>query len=102
MSLYASYPAKASSGGGVTIYPNFAAFPASAADGTLAVDANTHIVYEYNTTAVAWQPVASNTAYVNAIGSATSIGALDSQAVNAQGLALAANVLSTQSADVLF
>lgn len=32
-------------------------------------------------------------------GSATSIGALDSQAANAQGLALASNVLSTQSAD---
>lgn len=32
-------------------------------------------------------------------GSATSIGALDSQAANANGLALVSNVLSTQSAD---
>ncbi len=90
------------SGGGVTIYATLSLFPATAIDGTLAVAADTHIVYEYNTTAVAWQPIASNTAYLLALassGAATSIGALDSQAANANGLALVANVLSTQSAD---
>lgn len=102
MSVYATNRSSGSGGGGVTIYPNFAAFPASAPNGTLAIDASTHILYEYNTTSVAWEPVASNTAYLDALaaaGAATSIGALDAQAANAQGLALVAHVLSTQSAD---
>lgn len=98
MSLYVKYP-PSSSASGVAIYANLAAFPVSAPNGTLGVAADTHILYEYNSTAVAWQPIASNTAYNNAIGAPTSIGALDSQAANAQGLALSGNVLSTQSAD---
>ncbi len=102
MSLYATNRVGGGGGAGVTVYTNFAAFPASAPNGTLAVDGSTHILYEYNTTSVAWEPTASNTAYLDALasaGSATSIGALDSQPENANGLALVAQVLSTQSAD---
>jgi hypothetical protein len=92
----------AAASSGVTIYPNFAAFPASAPNGTVAKDAGAHILYEYNSTTVAWEPIASYTAYQDALdaaGAATSIGALDAQAANADGLALVAHVLSTQSAD---
>lgn len=103
MSLYATYPAKSS--GGVIVYANLAAFPATAPNGTLAVAGDTHIVYEYNTTAVAWQPVASNTAYLDALasaGAATSIGAIDSQSKSANALVLAANTLYAQTADASF
>lgn len=86
MSLYVKYPSNLSSAGGgaVTVYANFAAFPGSATDGTLAIAADTHILYEYNLGATAWQPIASNSLYANA---ATSIG-------TASGLTLASNVLS--------
>lgn len=100
MSVYASNKTTTGSGsGGVTVYTNLAAFPASAPNGTLAVAGDTHIVYEYNSTAVAWQPVASNAAYNSSSTAPTSIGALDAQAANATGLALVSQVLSTQSAD---
>lgn len=69
MALYIRYPATGGSGGGggsgVMVYANFAAFPSSAANGTLAVDGSTHILYEYNTTAVAWQPIASPASYAS-------------------------------------
>lgn len=40
-------PAGSGSGGGVTIYANFAAFPPTAPVGTLAIDASTGTLYEY-------------------------------------------------------
>ncbi len=58
-------------GGGVPVYPNSGSFPASPPNGTLAVDGSTHIVYEYNSTAVAWQPIASNAAYSAALSDGT-------------------------------
>lgn len=101
MSSYEWPPQGSGSGGsGITIYPNFAAFPVSAPNGTVAKDGGAHILYEYNTTTVMWEPIASNAAYEASMsGGGITIGALDSQPANANALALAAAVLSTQSAD---
>lgn len=62
------WPPKGTGGGaGITIYPNFAAFPASAPNGTVAKDGGAHILYEYNSTTVMWEPIASNAAYEAAL-----------------------------------
>lgn len=85
---------------GVNVYPSIGSFPVSSFTGDLGVAADTGILYEFN--GVSWVPIASNVAYLDALsaaGAATSIGPLDSQAANAQGLSLVAHVLSTQSAD---
>ena len=54
-------------GGGVNIYATLADFPASAPTGTLAVAADTGILYEYDGSA--WEPIASNAAYEAALSS---------------------------------
>lgn len=56
MSQYIRWPSLSGSGSGVTIYPNFAAFPVSAPVGTLAIDASTGTLYEYF--ASSWQVLA--------------------------------------------
>lgn len=82
---YAQYPVY-----GVPIYTNLAGFPAVAISGALGVARDTSILYEFNGST--WVPIAGP-------GSALSLGAFDSQAPTAQGLALVAGVLSAQSAD---
>lgn len=47
------------SGGGITIYPNLAAFPASAPDGTQGVAADTNTIYIYNSSVPGWVAVAT-------------------------------------------
>lgn len=50
MTTYIRYPTDAS--GGVNTYANFAALPATASDGTLAITLDTHLLYEW--TGAAW------------------------------------------------
>lgn len=47
------------SGGGITIYPNFAAFPPSAQDGAQGVAADTNSIYIYNASLPGWVAVAT-------------------------------------------
>lgn len=69
--IYASYPIQGGGAGGVPTYATFAAFPVSAADGTLAVALDTNILYEFDAGTTAWVVVA-NPAYANAITALTS------------------------------
>ncbi len=98
--LYVRYPANAP--GGVPVYANFAAFPASGANGALAIDGSTHILYEYNTSTVAWEPIASYTAYLAALASAgapTTVGTIDSEVTpSANGATIFGGQLIMQSA----
>ena len=57
MSQYISYSARGGSGGGTTIpmYVNFAAFPISATNGTIAIALDTGLLYEYNSVTPGWQ-----------------------------------------------
>lgn len=57
MTQYIHYPTAGGSGSGVQTYANFAAFPVSAADGTLAIALDTDTLYIYN--GAAWQVLAS-------------------------------------------
>ena len=84
-SFFSEYPVY-----GVPIYANLAAFPASAAIGSLGVAADTGNLYEFNGTS--WQ-------LIGGPGSAQSLGNFDSQAATAKGAALVGGVLSMQSAD---
>lgn len=45
--------------GGITVYPNAAAFPASATDGEQAVAADTNTIYIYDSSIPGWVPVAT-------------------------------------------
>ena len=58
-----------SGGGGVLIVAGFSNFPAlgSVPNGTLIKDSTSHILYEYNSSTNAYEPVASNPAYLDAI-----------------------------------
>jgi len=47
------------SGGGITIYPNLAAFPPSAQDGAQGVAADTNSIYIYNSSVPGWVAVAT-------------------------------------------
>ncbi len=62
--FYANYPITGSGGGSavVTFYANFAAFPVSAPDGTLAVDLSTNTLYAYNVALAMWIPLGSSSA----------------------------------------
>lgn len=86
----ASFDWPPSGAGGVPIYPNLAAFPATAATGSLGVAADTGNIYEFNGTS--WIQVGGP-------GSALSLGNLDAQSPTAQGAALVSGVLTMQSAD---
>jgi hypothetical protein len=76
------------SGGGVSIYPTLADFPATAAQGTLAVAADTGILYEFN--GVTWV----------AIGGPSTVLALGpfGSTPNADGGSISANTLTLQPA----
>lgn len=60
-------------GSGVTVYTNFAAFPATGTNGQLGIAGDTNILYEYSTTASAWQPIASNASYTGAVDAITAL-----------------------------
>lgn len=88
---YIHYPNLGGSGG-VTIYPTLADFPATAPTGTLAVAADSGILYEFF--GGSWMAVA-------APGDVLSLGAFGSTP-NADGLSIAANVLNMQPASVTY
>lgn len=89
MSFYAQYPV--TGGGGVPIYPNLAAFPASATTGALGVAADTGNVYEFNGTS--WQ-------LVGGPGVALGVGTFDSGTPSANGAHINGSSLIMQSASV--
>lgn len=78
-----------SSGGGVPIYANLAAFPVTATQGDLGVAADTGNLYEWS--GAAWQLIGGPAA-------ALSLGNLDSLATSAKGANLVGGVLAMQSA----
>jgi hypothetical protein len=81
---YIRYPTLGSGGGsGVVIYPTFASFPATAPTGTLAVAADSGILYEF---------IGGNWVAIAAPGDALSVG------IPANGLSITMNVLSLQLA----
>lgn len=82
-----------SGGSSVPIYANVAAFPASAITGSLAVDASTGNLYEYN--GASWIQIGGP-------GSALTLGNNDAQTANLKGAALISGVLSMQSATASF
>ncbi len=79
------------SGSGVATYANFAAFPASAANGTLALALDTDILYAYNTGSASW-------VIIGGPGAALSIGTIDSTTASANGAVILADALIMQSA----
>ena len=94
MSLqYISYSSRG--GGGVQTYPTFSAFPATAADGQLALALDTDALYAFNTGSMTWVVIGGGT-------SVLSVGALDGQAANAFGATIATNSLFLQSASATF
>ncbi len=97
-----SYEWPPTGGGGIVVYANFAAFPASAPNGTIAKDGGAHILYEYNSTTVMWEPIASNAAYLDALASAGSpavVGTIDSEVTpSPNGATIAGGALIMQSA----
>ncbi len=86
---YTRYPA--SSSGGIATYANFAAFPGSAANGTLAIALDTGVIYEYRTGSASWVAVGGP-------GIALSIGTFDSGTPSANGAHIDTNALIMQSA----
>ena len=99
MSLYATNRSGGGGGSGVTVYANLAAFPATAANGTLAVAGDTNILYEYYSSIPGWEPIASNASYVGGTGGVTSIGTLDSEGSPSSNAAtITSNALILQSA----
>lgn len=84
---YIRYPA---GGSGITTYANFAAFPASAADGTVALALDTDVLYAYNSNSSSW-------VVIGGPGSVLTIGTIDSQTASANGAVISANSLVMQS-----
>lgn len=87
MSQYIRYPSYNT----VQNYANFAAFPASAANGTLALALDTDSLYAYNTTSSSWVLIGGS-------GGVLGIGTIDGNGASANGLSIAANLLYAQSA----
>lgn len=79
------------SGGGVTAYPNAAALPSTAADGTVAVTTDTDSLYVYNLSTTSWKLVA-NPSDVNVIGT------IDTGTPSANGAQIISDTLVMQSA----
>ena len=93
MSAFISYSSRnnGGGGGGVPAYTNFAAFPGSAADGSLAVAKDTAKLYEYSLAIPGWQVVGGP-------GVMLAIGVIDSQTASSNGAVDANNALVLQSA----
>lgn len=87
MSQYTKFPVNNS----IQLYASFAAFPASAANGALALALDTDALYAYNTTLAAWVAIGGS-------GSVLSVGTIDSQAPSANGATININALIMQSA----
>lgn len=81
--------------GGVATYPTLAAFPVSAADGSLAVALDTDALYVFNASSMTWLAL-------GAPSSVLSIGTIDSQAPGANGATLNIHALIMQSASTSF
>lgn len=88
MSQYLSYSSR---GQGTFTYASFSVFPASAADGQLAVALDTDTLYAYNQATTSWVAVGGP-------GTITSIGAFGSSP-NAAGGSVSGGVLTLQPAD---
>lgn len=86
---YIAYSSRA--GSGVQTYANFAAFPASASDGTLALALDTDTLYAYNAGSTSWVAIASPSAVL-------SIGTFDSGTPSANGAHIDLDALIMQSA----
>lgn len=92
---FIDYPSSGS-GSGVTIYSSSAAFPGSAVRGTLAVAADTNILYEFDGTM--WNPIASAASYIGGTGGINAVGTIDSNGAAANGASVSGNDLIMQSA----
>ena len=98
-SIFTQYPAK----GGVATYANFAAFPAIATNGTLAVALDTGYLYEYNANTPGWQLIGpgGGSGTVSSVGlSAPSIFTVSGSPVTTTGTLSFS--LNTQSANTVF
>lgn len=83
-----------SGGGSVSAYANFAALPATAPDGSVAITTDTYTIYSFDLATTTWQPEASP-------GTVFSIGTFDSGTPGAKGATLGAagaNTIIFQSA----
>lgn len=89
--MSASYPPSGGGGGGISKYPSFSNFPATATDGTLALALDTDILYAYNVGDAAWLEIAGP-------GAALSVGTFDSGTASANGAHIDADALIMQSA----
>lgn len=78
--------------GSAAVYSTFASLPSSANQGALAFTEDTKTLYIWDPLAAAWDAIGGG-------GAPLAIGAIDSQAKNANALTIAANVLYTQTAD---
>ena len=85
-------------GSGVYVYANLASFPAAFGGGSLAVALDTNIVYEDDSVAIAWKPVASNAAYLAALGAVLTVGTIDTGVASANGAHIIGTSLIMQSA----
>lgn len=88
MTQFIHWPSTSS---GIQTYPNFAAFPASAADGALAEALDTNNLYAFNVGLGMWVLIASP-------GSTLTIGTIDSQTASANGAVISGGALVMQSA----
>lgn len=87
---YIRYPDSAAAAG-VPTYANVASFPASPGDGDLAIALDTHKLYEYNSTALAWQVIGGPSPVL-------SVGTIDSGTPAANGASISSTDLLMQSA----
>lgn len=76
---------------GVPVYASVAAFPATASNGSLAIDGSTDTLYIYSTTAMAWEAIGGTAVPLG-------VGTYDSQTPQANGLDIANNLIYAQSA----
>jgi hypothetical protein len=93
MALYVRYPAASggSSSSGIQTYPDFASFPASAADGAVALALDTDFLYAFNTGSNSW-------VVIGGPGTTLSVGTIDTGTPSADGAQISANQLIMQSA----
>lgn len=91
MSLYATNRATGISGQTIHEFPTMASFPAAPADGYLALDLSTDILYVYNASLPGYVAIAGP-------GAVLSIGTIDSATPSSDGAVISVNDLVMQSA----